>query len=153
MESSGRNKCLCCWWEGNGVFIKSSWTPMGASYSSCGTNKENPFSQFSSPLDVDETEVWVELWIISLQYISTQLMDASSSSLVDPTKLSSSNSYMGKRLPLENNSRFLWKIPSSWFSSSLFTQSSITCKTKCISWDSSIWSIMQSTLLEWLNGV
>ena len=158
MELSDINMCLCGWWEGDGAFRKSSWISRKASSSSCCTNKENSFYQFSSPLDEAEIEVWVEIWIRSLQYLSTQLMVASSYSMADPIEVSSYASSMEKRLSPENSSGFLWKRSSAWFWSGLFAQFSSTCKTKCISWstiswDSSICSRIQSTLCTWLNGV
>ena len=116
---------LCGWWEGDGAFHKSSWTHRKASNSSCCTNTENYFSQFSFSLYESEIEVWVEIWIRSLQYLSTQLMAAPYSS--------SSNSPIWKRFFLENNSYFLWKRPSAWFSLNLSTQSSSTKKSECTS--------------------
>ena len=135
MASSDSHMCLCGLWAGDGAFHKPSWTPRKASSSSYCTNNENSFSQFSFSLDEDEIKVWVEIWIRTLQYSSTQIMDSQSSS--------SSNPPIGKRLFPENNSSFFWKRLSAWFSSKLSAQSSSTQKNRiqlmfmcmeCIQW-------------------
>ena len=58
--SKDASECLYCIWKGVGALINSSQKNVGASFSLSGTNKNQPFTQFSTPIDVAEKEVGSE---------------------------------------------------------------------------------------------